>query len=77
PEPPKVGETVTFDGSDSFDFDGQVVAYAWDFINDGKTDATGVTAKTSFAAAGSYDVTLTITDNDGNTDSITYTVDVK
>ncbi len=77
PEHPKVGETVTFDGSDSFDFDGQVVAYAWDFNNDGKTDATGVTAKTRFPAAGSYDVTLTITDNDGNTDSITYTVDVK
>ncbi len=77
PEHPKAGETITFDGSDSFDFDGKVVAYAWDFNNDGKADAKGVTAQTSFPVAGSYDVTLTITDNDGNTDAITYTVDVK
>jgi len=77
PDSPQAGETVTFDASDSFDFDGEVVSYEWDFDDDGKTDATGVTAKTSFPNAGSYDVTLTITDNDGNTDSITYTVDVK
>lgn len=77
PDHPQAGETVTFNGSDSFDFDGEVVAYAWDFDDDGKADATGVTAQTSFPTAGSYDVTLTITDNDGNSDSITYAVDVK
>jgi len=77
PDQPKAGETVTFDGSDSFDFDGEVVAYAWDFDADGETDANDVIGEASFPAAGSYDVTLTITDNDGNRDSITYTVDVK
>ena len=74
PESPKAGETVTFDGADSFDFDGQVVSYAWDFDGDGEVDVTGVTTQTSFPSPGSYDVTLTITDNDGNTDAITYTV---
>jgi PKD repeat protein len=77
PDQPKAGETVTFDGSDSFDFDGKVVAYAWDFDADGETDANDVIAEVSFPAAGSYDVTLTITDNGGNSDSITYAVDVK
>jgi hypothetical protein len=77
PENPRVGELVLFDGSDSFDFDGEVISYEWDFDGDGKTDATGVTAHTSFATAGSHDVTLTITDDTGNTDAITYTIDVK
>ncbi len=77
PENPKPGELILFDGSDSFDFDGEVVSYEWDFDGDGKTDATGITAHTSFATAGSYDVTLTITDDTGNTDAITYTIDVK
>ncbi len=74
---PSAGVTVSFDASDSFDFDGEVVGYDWDFDSDGKADATGVTAETIFPASGTYDVTLTITDNDGNTDSIKYTVDVK
>ena len=77
PEHPQVEETVTFNGSDSFDFDGEVVAYMWDFDADGKADSNDVIAEASFSAAGSYDVTLTITDNDGNSDSITYAVDVK
>ena len=77
PEHPQAGETVTFNGSDSFDFDGEVVAYMWDFDADGKADSNDVIAEASFSAAGSYDVTLTITDNDGNSDSITYAVDVK
>jgi hypothetical protein len=77
PENPRVGELVLFDGSDSFDFDGEIISYEWDFDGDGKTDATGVTAHTSFAAVGPHDVTLTITDDTGNTDAITYTIDVK
>ena len=72
-----MGELVLFDGSDSFDFDGEVTHYEWDFDGDRKTDATGITAHTSFAAVGSYDVTLTITDDTGNTDAITYSIDVK
>lgn len=77
PENPRVGELVLFDGSDSFDFDGEVISYEWDFDDDGKTDATGVTAHTNFATAGPHAVTLTIADDTGNTDAITYTIDVK
>ncbi len=77
PEAPHAGQKVTFDASDSFDFDGKVVAYSWDFNGDGKPDASGVKVTHTFPKAGSYDVTLTVTDNDGNTDSLTDTVVVK
>ncbi|MHC4445126.1 MAG: PKD domain-containing protein [Planctomycetota bacterium] len=35
--------SVNFDGSNSYDFDGNIVSYEWDFENDGNIDATGVT----------------------------------
>lgn len=48
--------------------------YVWDF-GDGQT-ATGQIVTHSFAAAGDYQVTLTVTDGYGNTGSTTQTVDV-
>ncbi len=77
PETPRAGQPVTFDASDSFDFDGTIVSYAWDFNGDGKPDASGENATYTFSAPGKYDVTLTVTDNDGNTDSLTDTIVVK
>ncbi|NIN65976.1 MAG: PKD domain-containing protein [Anaerolineae bacterium] len=63
PAEPIVGETVTFDASGSYDPDGRIVSYSWDF-GDGTT-GSGVTAAHSYEAAGTYSVTLTVTDNDG------------
>ena len=77
PAHPHAGQPVTFDASDSFDFDGKIVAYAWDFNGDGKPDATGVKVTHTFTTPGTYKVTLTVTDNDGNTDSLTDTITVK
>lgn len=62
-----VGAPVSFDGSGSFDQDGVLVGYAWNF-GDGQT-ATGSVVSHVFAAAGSYPVTLTVTDDDGLTAS--------
>ena len=66
--------TCTFDvcgvdASASFDPDGVVTNYAWDF-GDGGT-ATGVTAGHTWASAGTWPVTLTVTDNGGATSSLT------
>jgi len=72
----KAGASVAFDGGPSFDFDGEIVSYAWDFDGDGKTDATGKTASYVFSSSGSHDVSLTVTDDDGNTDTITKTIEV-
>jgi PKD repeat protein len=56
---------VTVDGSSSHDPDGAVAGYAWTF-GDGST-GSGVTADHTYAAAGTYPVTLTVTDNAGAT----------
>ena len=63
------GQQVTFDGSASMDPDGTIVAYDWTF-GDGNT-GTGVSPTNTYAAAGTYTVTLTVTDDAGATDSAT------
>jgi lysophospholipase L1-like esterase len=64
----------TFDGSGSSDGDGTVVAYAWTFGADGS--ASGSQPGHTFSAAGTYGVTLQVTDDDGATGSTTQQVTV-
>lgn len=61
-----VGVNVHFDGAGSTDIDGTVVSFAWEF-GDGST-ATGPTFDHAFAAAGTFTVVLTVTDDKGATD---------
>ena len=61
-----------FSGTTSTDPDGAVDEYQWEF-DDGATD-TGATPSHSYTAAGTYDVTLTVTDDDGATDDTTVQV---
>ena len=63
------GLNLSVDGSTSSDPDGTVTSYTWTF-GDGST-GTGSTAAHRYAAAGSYPVALTVTDNSGATNSIT------
>jgi PKD repeat protein len=58
---PIVGETVTFDASQSYDNDGQITAYLWDF-GDGTTSNQKI-ATHAYSAANTYQFTLTVTDN--------------
>ncbi|RLI85018.1 MAG: hypothetical protein DRO98_07725, partial [Archaeoglobales archaeon] len=69
PASPQRGQTVTFNASQSYDPDGSIVSYSWNF-GDGST-ASGVTVTHSYSSAGTYTVTLTITDNDGDSSSAT------
>lgn len=63
-----VGVPVVFDGSASYDSDGgSIDAYNWDF-GDGSSAAGAVLAHT-YAAAGTYTVTLTVIDDEGQTNS--------
>ena len=77
PERPKAGEVVEFDASASFDFDGEIISYEWDFDADGQTDATGLSARYTFASSGAHAITLTVTDEGGNSDALTYTINVE
>jgi len=65
PSPPTAGSLVSFNGSASSDVDGVVVGYQWDFNGDGSADAIGVSTTYTFPAAGTYQVRLTVTDDDG------------
>ncbi|MFT4216806.1 MAG: PKD domain-containing protein [Micropruina sp.] len=65
---------VSFDGTGSTDADGTIAGYAWDF-GDGST-GTGASPEHSYAAAGSYTVKLTVTDDDGAEDSVTKSITV-
>src|SRR5690606_41790155 len=68
------GLSVEVDGSGSSDADGTVTSYAWDFGDGG--GASGVTASHTYGEAGTYEVTLTVTDDEGATASLTQEVSV-
>ena len=74
---PYAGETgvaITFDGSGSSDVDGDALTYTWDF-GDGAT-GDGEMPMHSYAAAGTYTVTLVVSDGEFASDPATSTVDV-
>jgi VCBS repeat-containing protein len=68
------GQPVAFDGSGSSDPDGNIVSYDWNF-GDGST-GTGVTPSHTYAAAGGYNVSLTVTDDAGDTDTASTTATI-
>ena len=67
------GAETTFDGSGSSDMDGTIASYNWTFGDGTPNGATMIVAHT-YAAPGTYLVTLTVTDNAGATDMDMITV---
>jgi PKD repeat protein len=65
----------SFDSGASDDLDGAITAYAWDF-GDGET-STEANPDHVYGAAGSYVVTLTVTDDAGDSDTATRTVEAQ
>ncbi len=64
----KLGQNVTLDGRYSLDNDGSIVSYQWDF-GDGKK-ADGPLVQHVYQGAGKYNVSLTVIDDKGATDTM-------
>lgn len=65
PNPVFVGDTVNFDGTDSYDPDGSIASYAFTFASGTPASSSSDSGTVSWAAAGSYEVTLVVTDGTG------------
>jgi parallel beta-helix repeat protein len=69
----RVFDSITLDGSQSTDPDGTITSYLWQLKYQGNSSydrtATGVTPAVTTLQPGYYDVTLTVTDNQGLTDT--------
>ena len=72
PKIPNKGEQVTFDASTSYDEDGAVVRYEWDFNTDGLVDicTEQPTVSYTFPKGGEFEVTLRVIDAEGATSSL-------
>ena len=69
----ETGTTVEF--YDYSEDDEGIVSWLWDF-GDGSADSTLQEPTHTYAAGGEYEVTLTVTDGDSKTSTMTYTVEV-
>ena len=68
------GDGIRFNGLQSSDIDGTIASYSWDLGN-GVT-STGATIEHVYTQAGTYFVTLTVTDNEGATHANTAEVTI-
>jgi chitodextrinase len=68
------GPGYSFDASQSYDTNGQIDNYEWEF-GDGST-ARGQQVTHTFQKPGAYPVTLRVTDSEGNSDTVTISVEV-
>ncbi len=67
------GDAITFDATASSD-DGWIVSYQWDFGD--RSSGSGDVVLHTYPDVGVYTVTLTVTDNEGATDSAQYTLEI-
>ncbi|MBN2318306.1 MAG: S8 family serine peptidase [Acidobacteria bacterium] len=67
--------SVSFDASTSTDSDGKIKQFDWQF-GDGKTGEGSIVQHT-YLTTGTYSAQLTVTDDDGNTDTYSREIEVK
>ena len=72
PEMGQKGSPIAFSSSGSFDPDGTIVSYSWDF-GDG-TSSTATNPTKTYTLLAFHTVTLTVTDNSGASSSTAHTI---
>ena len=79
PFSPKIGDKVKFNASKSYDEDGYIVLYRWDWNGDGKYDEelTQPLATHKWNEGGEYTVTLQVEDNNSLTNTYSKVINVK
>ena len=78
PTSPAAGAPVSFNGNSSSAIAGRtIVSWSWDFPGATPATSSGATPTTQFLFAGTYNVTLTVTDSAGKTGRVTKTVAVQ
>ncbi|UCD14431.1 MAG: right-handed parallel beta-helix repeat-containing protein [Thermoplasmatales archaeon] len=70
-----IDKEISFDGSDSYDPDGNLDFYRWNF-GDGSSEILDIYPKHIYSKPGTYTATLTVVDNDGRTSTETTTVTI-
>jgi PKD repeat protein len=79
PNPSKTATSITFNASASNDPDGAIAKYEWDLDGDGDFETNSGTnpiVTHSYAAEGTYNVRLRVTDNGGATDLAAQTLTI-
>ncbi|MDF9747743.1 PKD domain-containing protein [Natrinema salsiterrestre] len=74
-EPVVAGEPVQLDASGS-GADSEIDRYEWDLTGDGEIDDEGETVTTTFETVGDSEVSLSVTDRAGRTETTTESIDV-
>jgi subtilisin family serine protease len=79
PKKPNKNTQIKFDGACSSDEQSpdSALVFEWDFTSNGTYDATGIKVKHRFGAAGTYTVTLRVTDPAGNANTTSKQITVK
>ena len=76
PRNPVVNQTITFNASSSYDPDGSITNYEWDFGDGNITNTTEAIITHYYSQAGNYTVNLTVTDDEGATNSTNKTITI-
>jgi len=78
PVKPEIDQDIIFDVSWSYDPDGSIELYEWDWNNDGvfEQNHTSLTVIHSWVEPGTYPITLKVTDDSGANSTKTITVTV-
>jgi YVTN family beta-propeller protein len=71
--PAQAGSATSFDASTSSDPESTVASYHWNFGDSATADTSTPTTTHTYATGGSYTVTLTVTDDEGCSNTFIYT----